>query len=30
MAAATGLDPRDPFDAVTLWWLARRDRTAQA
>jgi hypothetical protein len=23
MAAASGLDPRDPFDAVTLWWLAR-------
>ena len=23
LAAATGLDPRDPFDAVTLWWLCR-------
>ncbi len=23
LAAATGLDPRDPFDAVTLWWLSR-------
>lgn len=27
MAAATGLDPRDPFDAVTLWWLSRDDAT---
>jgi hypothetical protein len=23
MAEASGLDPRDPVDAVTLWWLAR-------
>jgi hypothetical protein len=22
MSAATGLDPRDPFAALTLWWLA--------
>lgn len=23
LAGATGLDPRDPFGAVTLWWLCR-------
>ncbi len=23
LATATGLDPRRPFDAVTLWWLSR-------